>query len=107
MREFEGSIGRTGWSLGSLLLSGVALGALTRGPVRASHDHTSPPTPPLVSFRRRSSIRLRLPGNTISLFTNPSPSTSPSTPGLAGSGAVHHRSEVGLLRQLMALHVRR
>jgi hypothetical protein len=28
MRKFEGSIGRTGWSLGSLLLSGVALLAL-------------------------------------------------------------------------------
>jgi hypothetical protein len=29
MREFEGSIGRTGWSLGSLLLAGVASSALT------------------------------------------------------------------------------
>jgi hypothetical protein len=67
MREFEGSIGRTGWSLGSLLLAGVASSVLTT-PAEAL---TIVPTyTGLVTSSARSAFAMAA-ANYQNLFTDP------------------------------------
>jgi hypothetical protein len=84
MREFEGSIGRTGWSLGSLLLAGVASSVLTT-PAEAL---TIVPTfTTLVSSSARTAFNFAA-GEYQNLFTDPvtvNITVNTGTTGLGGS----------------------